>query len=248
MDALASLAFGIVVVQVIRDLGVEQPEAIAMTTVRSGVFSCVLMGIIYLLVTIMGVQSRGALEAAPNGGAALAQIAQHYLGRVGLLVLAATVTLACLKTAVGLTTSCAGTFAGMFPKSLSYRGWVLLFCGASFLFANVGLTAIITYAVPVLMFLYPLAIMLILLSLLGRFFDYDRAVYRWVIGLTLPMALYDLLAALPEGAWNALHLDGLQAVVLKYVPFAGLGLGWICPALLGLVIGLIFRAVRRKHT
>lgn len=59
MDALASLAFGIVVVQVIRDLGVEQPEAIAMTTVRSGVFSCVLMGIIYLLVTIMGVQSRG---------------------------------------------------------------------------------------------------------------------------------------------------------------------------------------------
>ena len=98
------------------------------------------------------------------------------------------------------------------------------------------------------MFLYPLAIMLILLSLLGRFFDYDRAVYRWVIGLTLPVALYDFLAALPEGAWNALHLDGLQAVVLKYVPFAGLGLGWICPALLGLVIGLIFRAVRRKHT
>ena len=111
-----------------------------------------------------------------------------------------------------------------------------------------GLTAIITYAVPVLMFLYPLAIMLILLSLLGRFFDYDRAVYRWVIGLTLPMALYDFLAELPEGAWNALRLDGLQAVVLKYVPFAGLGLGWICPALLGLVIGLIFRAVRRKHT
>ena len=56
------------------------------------------------------------------------------------------------------------------------------------------------------------------------------------------------VVALPEGAWNALHLDGLQAVVLKYVPFAGLGLGWICPALLGLVIGLIFRAVRRKHT
>ena len=32
----------------------------------------------------------GALEAAPNGGTALAQIAQHYLGKAGLLVLAAT--------------------------------------------------------------------------------------------------------------------------------------------------------------
>ena len=90
MDALASLAFGIVVVQVIRDLGVEKAEAVAMTTVRSGIFSCLLMGVIYLLVTVMGTWSRGALEAAPNGGAALAQIAQHYLGHAGLLVLAAT--------------------------------------------------------------------------------------------------------------------------------------------------------------
>ena len=94
MDALASLAFGIVVVQVIRDLGVSRPESVAMTTVRSGIFSCLLMGVIYLLVTVMGTWSRGALEAAPNGGTALAQIAQHYLGHAGLLVLAATVTLA----------------------------------------------------------------------------------------------------------------------------------------------------------
>ena len=246
MDALASLAFGIVVVQVIRDLGVEQPEAIAMTTVRSGVFSCVLMGIIYLLVTIMGVQSRGALEAAPNGGAALAQIAQHYLGRVGLLVLAATVTLACLKTAVGLITSCAETFVGMFPKGLSYRNWVFVFTGISFLLANVGLTAIITYAVPVLMFLYPLAITLILLALLGHFFDHDRAVYAWVTGLTLVAAFYDLLRTLPDHLRAVLHVNGLVDTVGKALPFATIGLGWICPAILGLVIGLIFRAVRPK--
>ena len=56
--------------------------------------ACLLMGVIYLLVTLMGVWSRGALEAAPNGGTALAQIAQHYLGKAGLLVLAATVPLA----------------------------------------------------------------------------------------------------------------------------------------------------------
>ena len=206
MDALASLAFGIVVVQVIRDLGVEKAEAVAMTTVRSGIFSCLLMGVIYLLVTVMGTWSRGALEAAPNGGAALAQIAQHYLGHVGLLVRAATVTLACLKTAVGL----------------------------------------ITYAVPVLMFLYPLAITLILLALLGRFFDHDRAVYCWVTGLTLVAALYDLLRTLPEGVRALLHADGLIAAVGNVLPFATIGLGWVAPAVLGLVIGLIFRAVRPK--
>ena len=223
MDALASLAFGIVVVQVIQGLGVEKAESVAMTTVRSGILSCLLMGVIYLLVTLMGVWSRGALEAAPNGGTALAQIAQHYLGKAGLLVLAATVTLACLKTAVGLITSCAETFV-----------------------ANVGLTAIITYAVPVLMFLYPLAITLILLALLGHFFDHDRAVYVWVTGLTLVAAFYDLLRTLPDHLRAVLHVNGLVDTVGKALPFATIGLGWICPAILGLVIGLIFRAVRPK--
>lgn len=37
MDALASLAFGIIVVQVIRDLGVDDPTAVAGSTVRAGI-------------------------------------------------------------------------------------------------------------------------------------------------------------------------------------------------------------------
>lgn len=239
MDALASLAFGIVVVQVIRDLGVEKAEAVAMTTVRSGIFSCLLMGVIYLLVTVMGTWSRGALETAPNGGAALAQIAQHYLGHVGLLVLAATVTLACLKTAVGLITSCAETFEGMFPKALSYRQWVLVFCGASFLFANVGLTAIITYAVPVLMFLYPLAIVLILLTLAGKLFGNDRTVLQWTIGFTAAASVLDLLRTLPQDIRTALRLDPFLAGAERAVPLLRQGFGWALPALLGLAAGLL---------
>ena len=43
------------------------------------------------------------------------------------------------------------------------------------------------------MFLYPLAIVLIVLSLCGKFFGHDRRVYRWVIGFTFFSALYDLL-------------------------------------------------------
>ena len=47
MDALASLAFGIVVVQTIRGLGVDDPQQVAGSTVRSGIFSCLFMGLIY---------------------------------------------------------------------------------------------------------------------------------------------------------------------------------------------------------
>ena len=59
MDALAGLAFGIVIVNVIRGLGVEQEDAVAGNTVRAGIFSSILMAGIYLLVTVVGAQSRG---------------------------------------------------------------------------------------------------------------------------------------------------------------------------------------------
>lgn len=246
MDALASLAFGIVVVQVIRGLGVTEPDAVAGSTVRAGIFSCLLMAAIYVAVTVVGVQSRGLFETSENGGIALAQIAQHYLGSVGLLILAATVTLACLKTSVGLITSCAETFTGLFPKGPTYRVWAVIFSLVSLLFANFGLSSIIGYSVPVLMFLYPLAITLIALSLFGKFFAYDRAVFVWTTALTLTGALYDFAAALPAPLLAACRLDGVLAMLRETLPLAKLGLFWVLPALLGLVIGLILHFVRGK--
>ena len=247
MDALASLAFGIVVVQVIRGLGVDEPGAVAASTVRSGVFSCLLMGLIYLAVTVVGAQSRGLFDPAENGGVALAQIARHYLGNIGLLLLAATVTLACLKTAVGLITSCSETFAALFPKGPQYRAWAIIFSAVSFLFANLGLSAIIEYSVPVLMFLYPLAIVLILLALLGRLFRHSRAVYGWTLGLTLPAALYDLLVALPESVRSLCHLNTPLEAVGRVLPLSSVGLGWVCPAALGLMVGLAVYLLGRRR-
>ncbi len=240
MDALASLAFGIVVVHVIQGLGIEDPDKVARSTVKAGFFSCILMAVIYIAVTIVGVQSRGLFETSENGGIALAQIAQHYLGNVGLFVLAATVTLACLKTSVGLITSCAETFTELFPKGPSYRVWAIIFSLMSFTFANVGLNAIISYAVPILMFLYPLAITLILLSLLGRFFQYDRVVFVWTTGLTLIAAIHDLITSLPEGAFRAIGGDRIPDAVLNFLPFSDIGLAWLVPAILGFAIGLVF--------
>ena len=248
MDALASLAFGIVVVQVIRGLGVTEADAVAGSTVRAGIFSCLLMAAIYIAVTIVGVQSRGLFATSENGGIALAQIAQHYLGGAGLLVLAATVTLACLKTSVGLITSCAETFHGLFKKGPSYHIWAIIFSLVSLIIANFGLNSIIGYSVPVLMFLYPLAITLILLSLFGKLFDYDPAVFVCTTVLTLIAALYDFAAALPEELLTACNLNGTLEMLKETLPLADLGLFWVCPALLGLVIGLVIHFVRGKKT
>ena len=245
MDALASLAFGIIVVNAIRGLGVEEPGQVARSTVLAGVFSSLLMALIYLLVTVVGAQSRGAFPAAANGGEALAQIAEHYFGAAGALILAATVTIACLKTAVGLITSCSETFVELFPHGPGYRVWAVIFCVVSFLIANLGLNAILNYSTPVLMFLYPLSIVLILLTLGGRLFGNHPMVLRWTIGCTAVAALADLLRTLPEGTRAVLHLEGVVTLAETWLPLCKAGFGWLVPALIGLVIGLVLRRARR---
>ena len=245
MDALASLTFGIIVVNAIRGLGVEEPGQVAKSTVLAGLFSSLLMAAIYLMVTVVGAQSRGLFEASSNGGEALAQIAEHYFGPAGALILAATVTIACLKTAVGLITSCGETFVKIFPHGPSYRVWAVTFCVVSFLIANLGLNAILDYSTPVLMFLYPLSIVLILLTLCGGFFGNDKTVLKWTIGCTAVASVFDLLRTLPGETQAFFHLEGVVELAQTWLPLCKQGFGWVLPAFVGLVIGLVLRRVRR---
>ena len=93
-----------------------------------------------------------------------------------------------------------------------------------------------------------LSVALVLLALFGRFYRHDRAVYISVIVCTLLAALYDLICALPEGLYDALHADAVQAFGLRVLPFAGAGLGWICPLALGFVIGLAVHLMQKFRT
>ena len=250
MDALASLAFGIVVITVIRDLGVTEPKAVAANTVKAGAFSCLIMAAIYVAVAVVGAQSGAVAEIAStcsNGGDVFNRVARYYFGDAGAIILAVMITLACLTTAVGLVTSCSETFVKLFPKSFSYRIWAIIFSACSLLIANLGLNTIIEYSIPVLMFLYPLAITLILLGLFGNLFRHNKYVYRFTTGFTLAAAVVDLFANLPEGLRDAMHIQPVIDGINKVLPLSGFGLGWICPAVLGLIIGLTVMFITRRR-
>ena len=244
MDALASLAFGIVVVNAIKGLGVKEPSAIAGNTITSGILSCVLMGLIYAALAVIGAQSRVLYPISADGGEALYVVATHYFGGVGGIILAVTVTLACLKTAVGLITSCGETFCEMFPKGPKYKFWAIGFCAISFLISTVGLSAIIGWSLPVLMLLYPLAMTIILLALSGKLFSNDRAIYISVTAFTFVAALFDFVKALPLGLPKTKVCAAIISVG-DLLPLAKLGLGWVCPAALGLIIGLIIHFAKK---
>ena len=89
---------------------------------------------------------------------------------------------------------------------------------------------------------------LIALTLCGKLFGNDRAVYGWVTGCTLVAAVYDFLAALPKNVIAALRLTNVLDFVKEALPFAKLGLGWVCPALIGLAIGLIVHFCKPRAT
>lgn len=247
LDALASLAFGIILINSIRDLGIQSPKAISGNTLKSGVLSTLLMAGIYCILAVVGAQSHSVLGISADGGEALFMIGSHYFGTFGGVLLGVTVTFACLKTAVGLITSCATAFVELFPKTFSYRVYATLFCLFSFGIANFGLSRIIELSLPVLMFLYPLTITLIFLCLLGGWFGYDRRVFIAVTVGTLLAAALDFLNALPPAAKELLHADGILSLA-KHLPLFSLGMGWVIPAGIGLLIGLILHVVGKKSS
>lgn len=238
LDALASLAFGIIVIRTVRQLGVTEPGRVAVSTVHAGVVSMSLMALLYAATALAGAQSFGLYaerlsDPSFTGGDAFAIIAHHYFGKGGGLLLAVTVTLCCMKTAVGLVTSCAETFEEMFPGKLSYSHWALVFSGASLFISNFGLSRIIEFSAPVLYFLYPLAIVLILLGLFGRFFGHARPVYQWAMWFTLAAAVLELC--------RVAELQSVAGFAGQLLPFYDYGLGWVIPAVLGFAVGLILK-------
>jgi len=229
LDALAGLAFGIIVINTIKGIGIREPEAIASTTAKAGIFACILMAVLYGGACTVGAQSRGYFEISANGGLALASVCWYYLGRAGQIFLAVIVTLACLKTSIGLVTSIGETFAEMFTKKKYYREWAIGFCLLSFIISNVGLSLIISMAIPVLMFLYPLAMTLIILAIIGNSFEHDRRVYIAVTLCTLPIAFLDFLNAF-----------GIKLAFTSVIPFFEVGMGWLLPSITGLILGLVW--------
>ena len=95
------------------------------------------------------------------------------------------------------------------------------------------------------MFLYPLAITLVLLAFLSAVFGSRQSVYLSTTVFTFAAAFGDALNALPKEIQQS---DLVQQVLACYhvLPFFGIGMGWIVPAGIGLLLGCIYAGVTRR--
>ncbi|WP_066319635.1 branched-chain amino acid transport system II carrier protein [Bacillus sp. FJAT-29814] len=237
MDALASLVFGIIVIQAIREMGITSTRGILTASAKSGFVAIIFLGIIYVGVAYLGASSTVRFGLFETGGPVLGETASFYFGTAGTIMLSIIIILACLTTSIGLITSCGEYFHTLVPK-ISYTMWVSFFSLVSFIIANFGLSNIINFSIPVLMLLYPLAIVLMMLTFLSKAFRLSPFIYAIGTSITFLVSVIDGFKFLCQQL-GLEYFQWLAPIVSFYervLPLYDQGLGWLLPALIAIAI------------
>lgn len=235
MDTIAALNFGIIIAVNIRAMGITDDRAVTQGTIRAGWIAGGMLLLVYSMLAHIGALSGTLFPGSSNGTEVLTQLIHALFGSWGSVVLALIFVIACFNTCVGLISCCSEYFHAQFPR-LSYRRWAALFAAISLVISNAGLDLILKFSVPVLGAIYPVAIVLILLSFFQRWIGALRFVYPVSIAFTgvfsVLYSLYDI---------------GFPLEPLAHIPLASLGLGWVLPALAGVAAGLFLSVLHRQR-
>jgi LIVCS family branched-chain amino acid:cation transporter len=168
----------------------------------------------------------------------LSGISAQTLGFFGTTFLSVLVSLACFTTAVGIVTGTADYIKGICKNSK--KAYIIAAALASIIGIVVGsyqVDVIITFAVPALMFLYPITIVLIVLNNIPDHYA-SKPVFRNVVLATFIFSIPDFLGFIIPTE----HLTGLK----NSIPLANSSLGWVLPALLVFVFtNLTMRFVKK---
>lgn len=237
MDALAAFVFGIIIINIMKDRGARTKKEIMVSTGKVALVAGVLLAAIYSSLAFLGATSVDGLGFLDNGGSILAAASQHFFGWYGKLILAVIVIAACLTTSIGLITSCSAYFSKLIPV-LSYKQWAVIFTLFSAVISNFGLNTIISFSIPVLVTLYPLAICLMALTFLHPLFKGRKEVYQVSILVTFILSVNDGLNA------AGVKIAAINELFTAVLPLHSVGLGWIVPAIIGGVIGYIISIIK----
>ncbi len=161
------------------------------------------------------------------------------LGTFGNTVLSILISLACFTTAVGIIAGTADYFKGLLGHSqMVYTITSVVACLVGVIIGQLDFHSIIVIALPVLMFIYPITIILILLNVVPERFA-SKLVFRGVVIATFIFSIPDFLSFTP--------LKGILGDAVAIIPLAKYRLGWVLPALITFFIVNIIASKTVKH-
>lgn len=241
MDLLAAMLFGAATVNAIESKGILDHKLLTRLCIYAGIIAATFLALIYSSLAYTGATSVQAFGIVSNGGQLLNQIAVHYMGNFGKVILALIIFFACITTSIGLTSSISGYFNALFNEKIQYQRYVLAISVFSFAVSNVGLSNIIKFSIPVLCMLYPIVIVLVLLNVCSGLFKRDPYIFR-------PCVLFTTIFAILDGLKAAgINTGFIHASLEAYMPLYNIGFGWVVPCIAGIVLGFIWKACAQKN-
>ncbi len=191
------------------------------------------LGLFFVYGGLLHLGATGTGQFAPDMDrpALLVGLINRLLGHIGPQSLACATIFACLTTAIGLTTGASYFFSRVTKGRLPYKFNAIFISVASLFLSLGGVDAIINYTVPILTFIYPATIVLVLLTVF-RCRCVNRGTYRGAVYITLLIGLLQVLPTL------GVHIPATTAF-LNNLPLAADGFAWVTPAVLFGIIGTL---------
>ncbi|MDP1836024.1 MAG: branched-chain amino acid transport system II carrier protein [Chlamydiales bacterium] len=169
MDLLAAFFFSSVIVRgVRRDLETASPELVRRRTLQAGFIGAGLLALVYVSFCFVAAHHTSHIEGLSDDRL-LGALTLHLLGPYAGIIASSTVSLACLTTAIALTSVFADFLSRyVLQNKISYHTALLASLIVTFFVANVELGAIMAFLKPILEVLYPILIVLTAYSLVKR--------------------------------------------------------------------------------
>ena len=205
-----------------------------------GIVAFILLALVYSTLAYSGASMSTVIDSTAQRTVMLTTIVKNLLGSWGQLAMGLAVFFACLTTAIGLTTTCGQYFEEVSKGKISYKKTILVTVAVEFIISLVGVDSLINLAVPVLTFIFPIMIALILFSAFDQYIPYDWTYLGAVIGAGIVGLVQGIntLSQLLGG-----NLLGDAVTFIGTFPLAAYGLEWIVPTFAGAFIFTILAAI-----
>ncbi|MGV3311277.1 branched-chain amino acid transport system II carrier protein [Streptococcus suis] len=233
LDALAAVAFSVVAVNTLKQLGFSSKKEYVSTIWSVGAVVALAFSALYIGLAFLGNHfpvPADVLASDTNKGVyILSQATQAIFGPSAQIFLAAMVIVTCFTTTAGLIVSTGEFFAERFPK-FSYKVYATVFTLIGFGIANLGLSKIIAFSIPALLVLYPITICIVLITIVNKFVPLSKYGMQLTVGVVTVLALVEVLAG--QFGWSGI------SNLIGALPFAAQSLSWITPAVVGILLSL----------
>ena len=227
MDAIAAVIFATIIISSVHDKGYKDHKSVSKIILMSGLIAIGGLAIIYGGLMMLGAQTSSLVDVSFTRTQLVMYIAKAVFGSLGTIFLSICTTVACLTTAIALLTASAEFFTKLFKGKIPYAVNAIILTVISLFMATNDVDQIVALAGPALDIIYPIVIVLIILTLLGKMVKHDFAVAMTVY-VTLAISLLTTIGSF-------MNLTALTSA-LNYLPLQSSGFGWLLPAVITFII------------